>query len=155
MTLTWILYIKVSTNNCIADTLFNDITDHCINVVFTTMPKSHTSDPKYITYRAFTDRNLNLFNEELNSIDWSPIYNTQNPNEAYDSFIKLHKDALDKTIPLKTKFNKLKHAKQSWMTKGILNSIKQKTKLYKAKIHAKVNKIYYKPQEIITYIEMH
>jgi hypothetical protein len=52
-------------------------------------------------------------------------------------FLSLYKNALNEAIPSKTrKFHRKKHKKQGWMTKGILNSIKNKTKLYKIKIQA-------------------
>lgn len=131
------MYKKVSSAKCTSGTLISDITDHYINFMFIDKPKTKSYDPKYIRYRAFTDSNLEQFNDHLTAADWSSVYNTYDSNEAYRRFMSLYKGALDKAIPLKTKkFSKLKHKKQSWMTKGILTSVKQKTKLYKIKMHA-------------------
>ena len=55
-----------------------------------------------------------------------------NPSKNYDTFIKLLQDAKDKHLLVrKIKFNKYKHKKNKWITRGILKSIKTKNKLYK------------------------
>ena len=55
-----------------------------------------------------------------------------NPSKNYDTFIKLLQDAKDKHSPIwKIKFNKYKHKKNKWITRGILRSIKTKNKLHK------------------------
>ena len=47
-------------------------------------------------------------------------------------FFKLLQDAKDKHLPVrKIKFNKYKHKKNNWITRGMLRSIKTKNKLYK------------------------
>ena len=46
--------------------------------------------------------------------------------------LSLLQDAKDKHLPVrKIKFNKYKHKKNNWITRGILKSIKTKNKLYK------------------------
>ena len=55
-----------------------------------------------------------------------------NPSKNYDTFLKLLQDAKDKHLPVRRiKFNKYKHKKNKWITRGILRSIKTKNKLYK------------------------
>lgn len=131
------VYKKVSSQKCLAGTLINDITDHYINFVFTSIVKHNPQQSKYVSYRSFTESNLNSFNNQLRQTDWSPVFDSNDPNDSYKIFYSLYKHALDKTIPLKTrKFNRLKHKKQGWMTRGILTSIKNKTKLYKIKKEA-------------------
>ena len=131
------IYKKISNQKCTAGTLISDITDHYINFIFSSEPNVLPPLPKSITYRAFTENNLNSFNDQLRQTDWSQVYSSNDPNEAYKCFIGLYLNAFNQTIPIKTKkFNKWKHKKQRWMTRGILTSIKNKTKLYKIKMQA-------------------
>ena len=57
------------------------------------------------------------------------------PNKAYNFFIKLYKAAFDKAFPLKPhtiKTNTLAH--DPWLTRGILASSRNKSKLHKTKL---------------------
>ena len=51
--------------------------------------------------------------------------------KAYDEFIRTYHLYLDKNIPQKTvRFNKLKHKKENWMTRGLLKSMKIRNSLF-------------------------
>ena len=57
------------------------------------------------------------------------------PNKAYNLFIKLYKAAFDRAFPLKPhtiKTNTLAH--DPWLTRGILTSSRNKSKLHKTKL---------------------
>ena len=57
---------------------------------------------------------------------------TSNPNDNYNILLEEMKKAIDKHMPLKTvKFAKYRHKKETWITSGILKSIRYKDKLYK------------------------
>ena len=75
------------------------------------------------------------FVEELTLFDiHSQLDHSQqsNPQDNYKTFSKLIKCAKDKHLPKrKVKYNRKKHGKSNWMTKGILNSINTKNALYK------------------------
>ena len=59
-----------------------------------------------------------------------------NPSNNYEILIQLISDLKQKILPRKKiKFNKKKHKKSPWMTRGILNSINAKDKLYKSLIN--------------------
>ena len=125
-----------SKSNGTAGTIKSDITDHFINFLFVNHTKN--SKPKYVSYRPFTEKNIKKLNDSLDHCDMTSIYNSDNPDTAYASLISLYNSNLDKHIPIKTtKFNKYKHKFEPWITKGILQSIKQRdilyNKLYKAK----------------------
>ena len=63
-------------------------------------------------------RNINITDSLNNNVN-------PNPSKNYDIFIKLLQDAKDKHLPVrKIKFNKYKHKKNKWITRGILKSIK-------------------------------
>ena len=55
-----------------------------------------------------------------------------NPQENYDTFIKLPSSSKNKHLPKRiVRFNKKKHKKAKCLTNGILKSINTKDKMYK------------------------
>ena len=54
-----------------------------------------------------------------------------NPNENYNVLTTTISKAMEKSMPTKlVKFNKKKHKKSNWITRGILNSINYRDKMY-------------------------
>ena len=90
---------------------------------------------KYIEIEKQDELSLANFVEELTLLDiHSQLDHSQqsNPQDNYKTFSKLIKCAKDKHLPKrKVKYNRKKHGKSNWMTKGILNSINTKNALYK------------------------
>ena len=62
--------------------------------------------------------------------DWLDVLNANDHDTAYNSLIHELNDCICKTIPEKTVTCR-NQEKNPWLTKGILNSIKHKNKLYK------------------------
>jgi potassium voltage-gated channel Eag-related subfamily H protein 8 len=53
------------------------------------------------------------------------------PNQNYEKFINIFKSAINHFIPTReVHFNKHKHKKNPWITRGLINSIKFRDKLY-------------------------
>ena len=74
--------------------------------------------------------NLNIYEQLNQNID-------SIPQENYKIFFKFVKRAKDMyLLKRKVKYNKKRHMKSSWMTRGILNSINTKNVLYKIFIQA-------------------
>ena len=90
---------------------------------------------QYVTIQTNDDASLKNFVTELRNMNMTDSLNNNvyaNLSKNYDTFIKLLQDAKDKHLPVrKIKFNKYKHKKNKWITRGILKSIKTKNKLYK------------------------
>lgn len=66
----------------------------------------------------------------LQAKSWTSIYDSATPDAAYDNLIKIIQDSIKDTIPEKT----VKYSttlQNPWTTKGILKSIKYKSRLYK------------------------
>ena len=78
---------------------------------------------------------LNNFITEGSNMNIPEILNENihtNPTENYELFSKLVQEAKSKHLPIKRiKLNKYKHKKCTWITKGILKSIKTKDIIYK------------------------
>jgi len=87
---------------------------------------------KQVQIQRFNAQNIKKIIDNFNSLNISELIDQKtNPNESFtilqDSILELK----EKHFPVKVvKFNKYKHRKQKWITKGILNSIKYRDKLY-------------------------
>ena len=111
------------------------MTDHYFNFLFmkNVIKPDH---PKTVTYRPYTEINISKFNNALKETNFDNVYQSNDPNDAYDNLMKIYNDTLDTIIPLKTvRFNKYKHSTKPWISKEILLSIK-----YRDKLHSKLKK---------------
>ena len=110
--------------------VMNDISDHFpIFSFFDKLTASNSDDNEIITYRPLLERNLQSFRDFLSRTDWSPVTQNNEVNTAYSQFEHIFTLALDQCLP---KINKRKtRAKRPWVTQGLINSIKRKSKLYK------------------------
>ena len=90
---------------------------------------------KYIDIESNTNEKLDNFLIELHNIDLTIKLNQNpfsNPSKNYDTFINILTNIKQRVLPkTRVKFNKKKHKKSRWMSRGILNSINSKDKLYK------------------------
>ena len=117
--------------------MINDISDHYPNFLFLEYAHKRTN-PSHISYRSYTENNIEKFNEALRCCDMTDIYATEDPNVAYNHLIDKYTKSLDNTIPMKTvRFNKYKHKIEPWVTAGILQSIKHRDKLHRKLIKEK------------------
>ena len=111
-------------------TITSSMSDHYFNFIFLNNANK-PERPKTMTYRPLTEANISKFNAALSDLDFSSIYETTDPNEAYDKLINAYNETLDRVIPLKTvRFNKHKHSLNPWASKEILLSIKYRDKLH-------------------------
>lgn len=97
------------------------------------LPKQDT--PKYIKINRKNEASFNSFCEEIQSSLTNPILpndlNTD-PNVTYATLKGIITSAKDNHLQPKTvRFHRYKHKKSPWITKGIINSIKFRDKLYK------------------------
>jgi hypothetical protein len=86
-----------------------------------------------IMYRDYSLQNLNRFKIELSLMDWAPVMNSNEVNDAYSNFWHIYKTCHDANFPFKRqRFNKNIHKKQKFMTIGLLTSRKTKNKLHQS-----------------------
>ena len=81
--------------------------------------------------RTFNDKNIIEFKNQLAQTDWSFVIETEEPNLAYETFIKLYLKIYNTCFPLRWITVKRKSFLSPWITKGLIKSSKQKQKLYK------------------------
>lgn len=129
------LYTNNISVNSLSGILITDISDHFaifhINYnIDSIQGMSHT-----VQRRITNTDNMNDFCNSLNNHDFSNVYNSQCPNEAYDSFIDFYCTSFENTCPIKTIKLTQKYIKRDpWITSGIIKSAKTKAKLFKNKL---------------------
>ena len=96
---------------------------------------------KKFTYkRNHCDVNLNKFKKRLSEIKWQELLDNNDVNDDYDKFTERFNELYDESIPLKKcTVNRKKDPISPWITKGLLRSINQKSKLYKQYIKSPTN----------------
>ena len=113
--------------------IVTDVADH-FGIFHTVRNKTKHLQNLQRKSRIFSDTNLALFKQYLDQSDFSSILTIDNPNNAYETFIDLYKQAYEKSFPLKIiKPNKKYIKKEPWITTGLLTSMRHKNKLFKKK----------------------
>ena len=132
------MFSNIDSDKAIAGTLKTDITDHYCNFIFINFEAEKQSHPKHVTYRKQDKKSLENLNAALQNTNWSNVLNLTDPNMAYENFLSTYTDLMNIHLPIVTKpYNKFKHRKEPWVTRGILKSLKTKEKLYIKMIKSK------------------
>ena len=119
-------------NNVTNGIIYYDMSDHLPIFVISETPDTTQSVKKLrpILCRKETDNNIALLNQDLAQEEWSDVFRETDTNRAYDVFLNKLVYYYNKNIPLVKKKSRRKN-KHPWITKGIMKSIKTRTKLYK------------------------
>ena len=129
-------FCRASNNfsNSTAGVLVNKISDHQPYFITLNNFSQTKPPPKLIQYVKYDQTAIDKFkNELLNCAIMSKLDTSEqaNPDNNFEIFHKIIITAKEKCLPLKTmKFNKHKHKKEKWITRGIVNSIKFRDKLH-------------------------
>ena len=83
--------------------------------------------------RNITDEKVSRLNADLHSANWDDVLACDDVERAFDVFRNKFYDYFDKNIPYEHS-NKKKKGLHSWITRGILQSIKRRNVLYKNSI---------------------
>ena len=111
--------------------LFTDISDHLPIFCFSYEQSSETIDDKFVVFRNKSKSNFINFNNQLNDTIWEDLSGFNDPEAAYDSFLKKFKDIYNSSFPLKKVKTIKLNLKKPWVSKGLLKSINRKNNLYK------------------------
>ena len=107
-----------------------DITDHFPVFLIIEMEMIKTKHEDFVFKRQITDMNLKKFKETLLNVDWSNVISYNDPNTAYNEFLKVFLLHYETFFPMKKIKIKSKNLASPWITKGIIKSSKRKQKLY-------------------------
>ena len=114
--------------------IINDVADH-FAVFHVSASVSKIAKQRVQHFRSFSNDNIAKFRSELNRIDFSPILLSECPNEAYTKCIDLYKIPFDKAFPMKSiKIGTRSIKREPWMTVGLMNSSRHKSKLHIQKL---------------------
>jgi len=111
--------------------IITDMADHFGVFYISETPLQHNL-PKYVCKRSFKEQNIKKFRELIKQCNFSDIYLHNNPNEAYNIFLKIVLTFYEQAFPKTQTQISTKHIRREpWVTKGLLTSSINKTKLYK------------------------
>ena len=71
------------------------------------------------------------FKAELQTVNWNDVTEHSDPNSAYETFLSKYIASCNKCFPLKKVKARNSHSNKSWLSKGLLKSIKRKNILYR------------------------
>ena len=116
--------------------LIKSFSDHQPYFIFLNCGNTNKKPPnKFIKIRSLNESSfLNVINDLKSSNIITLMENnvTSDPNDNYNILLEEIQKAIDKHMPFKTvTFNKYRHKKETWITGGILKSIRFKDKLYR------------------------
>ena len=77
------------------------MTDHYFNFIFLENCQKWKY-PKSVTYRPYSQTNIQKFDEALQNHDFTELLQMNDPNDAYNNLINTYNRILDDVIPVKT-----------------------------------------------------
>ena len=81
--------------------------------------------------RLINSTTIAAFRSQVETIEWSQVYNSDSTNDSYDTFSSLLMSAYHKSFPLKPLYPQCRHPLKPWFTKGLFVSCNGKNFLYK------------------------
>ena len=137
------IFCKLSTTTCqsSASILASGVSDHF--PCFISLPNVKPSITRNTIFSAdYSPTALAKFKEEINKANLSDLVQPalmSDPNISYNNLDKVILKAKALHIPIKqVKFDKKKHKKSPWITKGIIKSLTCRDKLYRSFIQCRV-----------------
>ena len=92
--------------------------------------------PRFIKTRKLDDSKINDIIKKLQEFDWTDILSPLDTNDGFEIFHSALLSTIDLVAPeIEVKIRKNQTAKDPWITKGILTSIRRQKKLYLEQLH--------------------
>ena len=89
-------------------------------------------EPRHTTYtRNFTKRSVDDFIRKISQENWMTVYLQNNPEDAYNNFLKIFYSYYNSCFSVIAKTTKSNRPRKDWCTLDIVKSYKTKCKLYK------------------------
>ena len=90
-------------------------------------------DDNHKMVRDLSNKNINNLKTCMNDFNWKDLLeNLDDVNSAYNEFVKIFTNMLNKFTPLKKKNTKAKtKSNLPWLTKDLIKMISKKSRLYK------------------------
>ena len=111
--------------------LFSDLSDHLPSFIILSNIKSKRNLANRPLIRLYNDKNKKQFQDSLLLVNWqNTLYDNDNVNESYNSFVSIIKQLYENNFPL-TRISRHAYEDKEWVTKGLKESSRQKEKLYR------------------------
>ena len=94
------------------------------------MKQTNNTKNTVIFKRVFDTESIELFKQKLYETNWDDAEVSQNPDEAYKSFLNKFSNLYNTYCPKKQIKLKSKDLRSPWITNGIRKSSKRKQRLY-------------------------
>ena len=115
--------------------ILEDISDHFACLVVLKDIKKSIKGPCFITTRNLDDDKITEIISKLQQIDWTELLNDYGANQGFDHFHSVLVNTIYKIAPeIEFRVNRKRTAKDPWVSKGILNSIRRQKRLYLAQL---------------------
>ena len=89
--------------------------------------------PNKIYKRVFNQKKIDEMKIKIRDLEWSDLFNTEDPNQAITLFYSKFNQIFDRVCPLVLRKNQ-DLPRKPWVTQSLLNSIKEKNRLYKVEM---------------------
>ena len=109
--------------------ILSDISDHLPNYIIL-YKRAATVCNKRPLIRIFSEKNKQKFSSYLQNTDWDKVYQENDAEAAYNSFINIVTEAYEISFRL-TKLSRKRSKDKKWITPALKKSSKQKNKLYR------------------------
>ena len=108
-----------------------DLTDHFpIFITDNNLNTTNFSDKITKNIRIINEVNIAKFKKNLSETNWSHVTESQDPDDAYNIFLKHFLIIYDNFFPVRKIEIKRKNLMSPWITRGLVKSSKRKQKLY-------------------------
>ena len=109
-----------------------DVSDHFPICFLIPSPskQENVTETTFITKRILNTKSIELFKHKLYETSWDEMEMSENPDQAYKTFLTKFSDLCNIYFPTKLIKVKNKDLNSPWITKGIIKSSKRKQRLY-------------------------
>ena len=119
------------TNDSFSGTIVYDISDH-LPIFNSTNTKKTDFEHRHTTYtRNFAKRSVDEFIRKISQENWIKEYLQNNPENAYNNFLRIFYSYYNSCFSVKAKTTKSNRPRKDWCTLDIVKSCKTKCKLNK------------------------
>ena len=122
----WVNYI----DNCTAGIIWSDITDHCPCFLRINASVAQPTDLVKLTFRKYNSNNVDNFVDNIFGVNWSEKL-VGSVDSKFEVFLQTLSEIYCQNFPLIKKTISNKRCNKPWLTSGLIQSIKTKSKYFK------------------------
>ena len=109
--------------------IVTDISDHFPIFLSANLNQKSQQPHPPVKTRVVNERTLHHLAESIQAKEWDIVYHCRDPDIAYNRLVDQISKSIHTSLPIRS-VTRSRMDQTPWLTKGLLNSIKQKNKLY-------------------------